>query len=323
MNRIFVVVLSIAMLFALATGTQGAVHSYQSNFMSWGMMDSFEPSLIFGSPIDTWFSVKPDETSFKAALYSDDSGNIGIATYYLNDFTFVELFLDSPDSGDGITNPRGSYLFDFGLFIGLDYFNYSSALFILSPGYRFNLQDHGYVALSLDYTMEPDSDYAEVTGYDLDAKYATDTVEFFAQYYSPTDKYPIADAFYDLGFNIKAGDELTWGFRYFRISSSTPLDGSIYYLGLTWDTDLLILDADVGSNNMGPSDATFYDVSAIFKFGNGFGLGLQYSSYEDDPNDQISIKFKYIGNSSEFSLVYALENDTNSDYLMANYQLKL
>jgi hypothetical protein len=265
MKRLLVLPLILCLLLIGTTGALGAVHNPESGFSTWAFTAPFYifsafQGVFMSDGSDTWYKVAP-ESKFKAYTASADTMAFYGAEFTLNDQTFVTLNSTSMDGPPiDMMEFKGSYLFDFGLFVGLDYVSVDGSPgldpgYVLSPGYRFNFGDESYVALSIDYMILSDIDFEEIVGYDIDFVYTFDGGRFFAQYYLSTDESVFdGEAGFDLGATYQAGDELVIGFYYWAIE-----DTDQYHAGLTWTPDFMTFDLMIGS----VMDEGFYALSGI------------------------------------------------------------
>jgi hypothetical protein len=325
MNRISIVILSITMLLALATGTQGAIHSGSSDFTTYGFTLSEIASMQLGA--DTWYDITPNAPNLKASYFRiEDTVAMFYGEYYLNDQTFVALAWVAPDDSGGSVDSElglsGSYLFNFGLFIGFEYFTLDviasppgppfDAAYNLSIGYSYSLGENSYVAFSVDYTSVPDVDFAEIVGYDLDLVYYFDTGRVYFQYYLPTDEGFLDDNGLDLGAAFQVAETVVLGFNY-----NAADDEYDYDLGLTWKPEFMIFDFQIGGDDM---ENNYYNLGFLFHLNENYHLGLEWRQYED-VDAQITLKFKYTNDTSQFLLAYALENDYDPAMYYLRYKI--
>lgn len=272
---------------------------------------------------DTWYDITPNEPNFKISYFRvEDAISLLYSEYYLNDQTFAMLAWAAPDDSTSVGSElglSGSYLFNFGLFVGLEYFTLDviasppgppfDSAYNLSVGYSYSLGENSYVAFSVDYTSVPDVDFAEIVGYDVDLVYYFDTGRVYFQYYLPTDEGFLSDNGLDLGAAFQVADEVVVGFNY-----NAADDEYDYDLGLTWNPEFMILDFQYGATEM--DDEDFYAVGALFHLNDLIHLGFDWNQPNGE-DGQITLKFKYTNDTSRFLLAYALEND----YAPAMYYL--
>ena len=309
MKKLLIITLAIGLIFCSSATSWGAVHYRNGDRMYWvlGEYTTLIETFITeksGSASDTWYSINPDKNVIKGDVSSLEDVTLLSGEYILDDQTFVGVSNLSIE-GDELTEIRGSYLFDFGLFIGLDYFAYSAppdtdlSLYIISPGYRLNINEQSYLALSLDYGIDPDTDYSEVLGYDLDYAYYGETAKCYAQYYNWTPE-GIDATVYDLGAAFRVADEIVIGFNYFRDEDSSDYDA-----GLTWKPDFMTLDFMIGTI----LEDGFYAVSGIVNLTDNIGAGLEVFNIDQTDDNRIMVKFKFENDNSKFIFGYVLDSD--------------
>jgi hypothetical protein len=246
--------------------------------------------------------------------------------YYQNDHLFGEyLFSDSNSNTSSIF--KGSYLFDFGLFVGLNYVSESrnqGSAYVISPGYRFNLRDKGYLAFSVDYGSWRDEDIDGIGGYDLDFKYYPDRFKIAAQYYHPTQNNLGGDDLkdiYELEVDYQVNPELTVGF-----SNQISEGESLWFAGLSWTTKLLILDLKTGNSTLNDDfmgfEGGFFEISGLFKFLGVIAFGLDYFSAEEKANPRTAIKYLYDDEPYRILVGYVLPNDDYRGQIIFQYQYR-
>lgn len=307
MKQLLVAILILGLICCCSGAALGAIHPKSGDFHNWSQGDfvMIEMSLLFliGTGSDTWYTITPNQNILKSDLFSmDEIANFNL-DYILNDQTFAGLsILDL--SGDTFTDFRGGYLFDFGLFVGLNYYDLDSdvSFYTLSPGYRFDLNDQTYLALSFDYTVVNDENFEEISGYDLDFAYYGDTAKFYAQYYAATEEWMNDFNAFDLGGAIQTTDEIVIGFNYYSIDA---VDYSDYDVGLTWTPDFMTFDLQLGTI----LEESFYSISGIFNVNENIGLGLEAFNWDPIDDHRIMLKFKYQNDASKFIFGYVIEND--------------
>jgi hypothetical protein len=327
LKKLLLTITAFGLMLGISGAAFGAVHSTNGDFINWSTGEmNFSVNGLFalytGKAADTWYTVAPEINVFKAEVMSSDGFSSYGGEFILNDQTFAGLnvFNDIGMVGppiDSLTNLRASYLFDFGLFVGIDYYaldggSYDS-LYTISPGYRFGFGDDNYVALSLDYMVNPDMDFAEIVGYDLDIVYFFAGGRFFFQYYSATDEAQMMrDTAYDLGVVFQVADEVVIGANYYNVE-----DSSDYSVGLTWTPDFMVLDLQIGTF----MEESNYALSALFSIGANWALGLGYESFEPFSDDKTIFKVKYMNDSSKLIFGYVLENDSYPASYLLGYTL--
>ena len=136
-----------------------------------------------------WFEIEKEKPYWIVTSTSNiyDIGNQLGGEYYCDDQTFAEASYTFFPMVSNVSNIKGSFLTESGFFIGMDYISTAGLTnaSLISPGYRFNLNDNGYIAASLDYVSVDflGEIVREVAGYDIDFKYYTEKMKFFGQIY--------------------------------------------------------------------------------------------------------------------------------------------
>jgi hypothetical protein len=312
MKRASSILLAAMLLLVAATCSLGAVKNIGGDFYSesdssyW--VDYFNPRSV-----DTWFSIAPDTKRVKLIGGSIENVGSGFAAeYYLNDQMFASVASLTNDGGlgtDSFTTVKGSYLFGFGLFLGLEYATYDTDnYFVFSPGYRFNFGDDSYLAISADY-FDGDG-YSDMMGYEINAKYFTDNLKFYGGVYMPDENYDSTDLYLLLGVNFQVSDTVVIGLMYYDEE-----DNSEYTLGFTWTLERFILDFKYYADD---DDDTSYELGGMFLINEAIGVGLGYLDEDWLDDAQLSVKFKYVTDTNEFSFIYKLENDSypNPEYYL-------
>lgn len=314
MKRVSSVLLVAIFLLAAATCSLGAVQSIGGDFISMAdgsyMINNYVPRSI-----DTWFTVTPKNKQIK--LMGGSIENVGsgfTAEYYLNDQTFASLGYLNDETGliYDLTMVKGSYLFGFGLFVGLEYYSDENdyTYYWLAPGYRFSFGDDSYIALSVDYTDMNSTD-AEVWGYEAAGKYFTESMKLYGQLLFVENEY----TFYNFGANFLVSDAIVIGLGYYGAGDSYD-----DFVGFTWTTERFILDLIYGNNE---DDDNYYELGGMFMINEAFGIGLGYLSESWKDDAQLSAKFKYVTDNSEFGLVYKPKNDSYDQEYYLTYTMKL
>lgn len=319
MKKLLIITLTAGLMLFSSIAALGAIHNNTSDFLNWsrGEFGLMEPLLssVTGNATDTWYSVAPDKNVFKSNTSSMDNFLLLKGEYIINDQTFVGLgYLDLEDDTDPVTltNLTGSYLFGMGLFIGLDYFDFDVYNgYTISPGYRLDIDDASYLALSLDYQVASDEDFNEIVGYEIDYAYYGDKAKFYLQYYSGTDEGLMGgDNAYKLGGAFQVNDEVVLGLNYMSVE-----DLSDYDAGLTWTPDFMTLDFKFGTI----MEENYYDISGIYNLTEQIGLGIEYFSFDPINGERITLKFKYQDENSKFIFGYVPE-DTYPESFSLSYK---
>ena len=178
------------------------------------------------------------------------------------------------------TNLRGGYLWeDLGIFAAIDYLSWGGSGYIVAGGYRFDLGNGGYAALSLDYYG---GDYDETFAGEAAVKYCADGMKLSGQLYAYEDGY-----YYLHGkANLAAGDNLVWG------GGLTWVDGGYYevFAGLTWMGENGVFDGLVDVNDDG--DVIYY-LSYLHSFSDALAMGLNYMDGDIMDDGLIGLKGQY------------------------------
>jgi hypothetical protein len=314
MKRLYSVFLAAILLFAAATCSLGAIHNIGGDFYLYGELFSWLVDDLAPRSIDSWFSIAPEKVKFKAFGTAIDSDWGGIAAeYYLNDQTFASVASFSDDSNNSFYLLKGMYLFDFGLFLGLENSqDDDAAQTFFTLGYRFSFGDDNYLALSADYLDETDGDSA-IFGYEISGRYYTDMMKFYGLIYAFNND--DSDLFYLLGANFLISDSFIIGLELINNGSS-----SNYLAGFSWTLERFILDFEYGNND---NDESYYELGGMFLINEVFGIGLGYLDDSEIDDAQLSAKFKYVTDSSEFTFVFKPENDTYTQEYNLTYTMYL
>lgn len=226
--------------------------------------------------------------------------------YFLNEQTYAgfNIALPPPDEGFGtIINVYGSYLFNFGLFVGMDYYAWgeSNAELTISPGYRFNLQNKGYLAARLNFANGNTS--SGIYSYQLEGQYYNETMLMTGQIVLPKDSLTTIVA----GANFKTNDELIWGIN---CGTGKQFDCTA---GFTWSKNDWAVETTLGTS----ANAFYYDVNGLYKISEQFSLGLEGKS--ENVNSLITFKAKYQSKLFNLNLMY----DFNPAMVYLTYKLNI
>ena len=294
---------------------------------------------------ERWYTVDEAEDPFVegGVLYSDYwHEQTWQGEYYVNDQTFFTVSHDTD-----VTGFRGSYLWESGFFLGVEYTDIhgmDTRLWGISPGYRLDLK-RGYIAFSADFggqnqtvpTGEQEIDQS-LNGlafswffYPKNMKLQTDlkwrqidasATEFMGEVASMERD----DLTLDQRVNYKIKDDLVVGFRYAYIDHRQEMiqGGDMlrqsqynyqYQLGFTWEPKYFIINAAIGRQK-GQNGETI-DAALFLPIWDRFKLGLGYSHISDheygfDYDDESKFySFKYnLKNDSAFCLSYHAEAET-------------
>ncbi|HYH01694.1 MAG TPA: hypothetical protein VEC37_01190, partial [Bacillota bacterium] len=246
---------------------------------AWGMVHSSGEMFL----TDTWYSVEPEQPSWQLAYQKLSGSNTYIAKsdFYQNEHTFFQVN-SSKIFRFKLWELAGSYLFDSGFFVGLAHSDTSSSdSTLIAPGYRFNLNEQSFVALSLDYLSSSGAD--RVTGYDLDLHYYGDSFKFIGEIYRPRDD-EAEDTYVDAGFAIAVTKGLVVGCDYNN-------DYHDLSAGFTYNTKPLIIDYEY--LNSKDEDYAYSKLSGMARLGAYCGVGMEYLKYTDISDPRYTLKFKF------------------------------
>lgn len=282
---------------------------------------------------DRWFSVDNEEEPFVEGIVSsyDDSDSQWWGTYYQNDQTFL-IF----SHNESMTDIVGSYLWDSGFFLGLQYEKADDGeanLWAISPGYRWNL-DRGYIAFSLDYKRQTQNAFL-----DYDVKAAYKGLELSWVYYPNNmkiktdiqwtkadatlsipgyEQFAEMDAFYlDPMVNFKVTDNLVVGvFGSYRhadqkngmrdedgeVVMSRDIEDHEFGMGFTWELKGFILNARAQKEK--DQDGESISSELIIPIMNNLQFGLEYSRLTSEDDDGL-----YDNDTHGFTLQYRFKED--------------
>jgi len=232
------------------------------------------------------------------------------AEYYLNDFIFGDLaYVENP--GGEATYLRGGYLWEeLGVFAAFEYLAMDGeSEYIVSGGYRFDLGNGGYAALSVDYYG---GEYGDTFAVEAAVKYFADGLKLSGQLYV----YEDGDFFGHAKANVAAGDNLVWG------GGLNFGDGYFdAFLGLTWSGENVVFDGLIGGDDEG--DFRYY-LSYLYSFSDAFAAGINYLDGDGVGDGIIGLKGQYqLGDGAlVFSYTTSIEN-AESGYIGLSYEMSL
>ncbi len=301
-QRIFALFLASWLLFIMTTYSFGAILPVSSPFQ---LGDSWY------TKTDSWYSInneKPKVNIYAKKISPDFS--IAGGEYYQNDQTFFDLFSQDINKSN-LTYLGGSYLFDSGLFVGLNYLKTATITeTLLSPGYRFKLKDNGYLALSFDYLAIDDSDIHDIVSYDVNFKLFPKKMKIYGEIYLPKEG---NDTVVNLGANYEVSKGLVVGADYMSQGSQDA-----YSAGLTYKVQSLIIDAALGKN----FTQNYYQFAATENLKN-FSMGALYQKYQNDPDPMITVQGKYHLTKADLILKYTFKNDSYNQVTALAYERRL
>lgn len=298
MKKIWVVLLVCILTLFISVDAIGAVHPDEENLLT-----------------DTWYALNPPPSPhYRIYYYVPYSNRICTnSEFYINNHSFV-LMNVSDNLIDVTTNIKASVLFPAGIFIDMET-NYGTikGVTLSSLGYRLNLNDRGYVAISLDSAKDQEINGSGIV-YDLDGEYLSDSYKITGEVRFCNNN--IATTV--LHGRLRVNSNIITGF---------DLDSSNedYYLGLTWNpSSFMVFDSQVGTD----SNNLKYAVSETFIFGK-HRLGLEYEKLESKEVHQFTLKEKYlISNTSELVIKIGFgelfrEDSTYEPLFLVAYQMNL
>jgi hypothetical protein len=243
---------------------------------------------------DPMFTIVPKKPSLEAGLSWCIDDPLYSLNYELNDHTYAgfNLQIPPPDQGyDSITNVYGSYLFSFGLFVAGDYYAWGSeSELTLSPGYRYNLQDKGYLAASCNLKSQNNSG-SEFAGYKVEGQYYDETKLISGRISLPKDEVNT----FEVESNFTATPEIIWGVN------CNGGDYFNYSAGLTWTKEAWVVDAAVGSD----TDKFFCSLNGLYKINDQFNLGLENKFGNGNP--QYTLKAGCLNKLFTANLMYKID----------------
>lgn len=277
MKRLLVVVLTLGLLFAVSASAFAAVHH-----------ENWDKALfnLNNPPItDTWYTTLfyPPHLTVAYDSVSDYMGVPGLdySALGVDFFLMDQMFAGYRSAGAGSSDSAisGSYLFDFGLFLGYesnDIVGYSN----ISAGYRYKFGQFNYVAVSVD-NMDYDALTDTLMNFDIDAFYVTDQIKVKGEILIPDgdDTQLYLDGAYKVSDTLCVGATLYVNGTY----DETTLVGATYT-----GVNKLVLDCQFGSligNNA-------YAVSGMYGITNQIKVGLQNMKIGDDDSYSY-LKAKY------------------------------
>ena len=306
MRRFLTIILAVLALTAIGAGSALAQPPTREGFED-PILDQMPPES------DTWFSITPAAPGFEASLTYCIGDPLYHFAYYLNDHTYADLnYLDAPLGNPDVLNLKGSYLFDFGLFVAMEYYHVESSLdmYYLSPGYRYPLGEQGFLAAGFDYRYYNNA--GEIIGWELAGQYYTDNMSVDGEIYLSEDfgnKLEVAA-------NFKASESLVWGTGL----TFTDLGGEdiACFAGLTWVKSPFIVDVKLGNDKGG----FYYDLSGYYSVSDVFALGLEYGTLEGIEDPHVLCKGSYLTKLMDLGLIYQFATDTEPAMAYFTYGLK-
>ncbi|HBE78074.1 MAG TPA: hypothetical protein DDW65_09895 [Firmicutes bacterium] len=313
MKRLLIAFLACGLLLGLPLSSFAAVHPLNSEFVNWSTTQELL-TIMFRPENDQWFDCSKPQPSLnieavhfpksKSAFGFPESQYLAL-NFSVNDQSFVsiaytDLFKDQPM--EKIEFVAGSYLFDCGLFLGLnDLHSRAGALddvYDASPGYRFNLNDNGYIALSCDYLDSGDD--SDIGGYEADGMYYLKKAKLFGEIYQSDSS--DGNDYYMLGANVALSDEMTMGMKIESINNSFE-DQNVYQVGFTWSKNKVIVNSKFGKCY--GYDFNYFAYGVTYSFNDNWNLGATCGKIENLTKDPgYALKLSYKTGLIHFSLIW-------------------
>lgn len=277
MKKILALSISLILLVLFTQCTLGSVHPPKDGFFS---INEYSLLLDMGAPNnDLWYQVEKEEKpQAKGYLALSEDQTILGGNYFLNDQTFANISFNST-SNTSITDLRGSYLFNFGLFAGISYADSTSndGYGQISPGYRYDFNENAYAAITVDYFTEE----GKILGEEVYFKYYLDDMKIYGQ-----------GLFIDggttlllIGVNRKFNENIVGGAKLQHLDDKTGI-----IAGATWSRDNFIVNGEIASEAL--IFGNYIALGATYKMNDRLDLGLGYFGMEErDPT--ISLKAAY------------------------------
>lgn len=320
MKKIVMLISTLVLFFAFCNLAMAQVFTMDDEFSSASYPDTIWNHRSDWHTVNTWhktdgwYSIVP-ESPYVEVYYNDNSNQkttdtprLGVEGY-ANEQTFFDVHTQNGNSD--INYIAGSFLFENGLFIGGSYSGDSkNNVSYITPGFRLNLNDFNFVALSFEYrtSNEPNVD-DEIVGYDMHYKYWVDKKTYLGgEVYLPKD----GETYWWLGFNVKPADDLVLG-AYYETQSNTDR----YHGGFTYTPMPFIIDAEIGQD-----EENYYAVSGMLIMSDTLRLGADYFKYNDDKDGAIHLKLNYGNDKTNLIIKYRLKNDTYDSTITAAVQVK-
>ncbi len=318
MKRLILLTLLLTLTLLFPGNTLAAVHNFTGDFTNYYLNNGFVAPQFNGLSFDGWYTIDKDSPGATVrALFPKNDSYWGIE-YYQNDQHFANLnYFDD----DTVTSFQGSYLFDIGLFVGVDYADHDGdTQGIISPGYRYAFGgDKGYIAASVDYALSGDltkrfaKDDSGIVDYDLDFKYFTDNLKVYGQLLIPNDdmigplnQFISDDPILDLAANYRLNENYVVG------GALTAYDKEFdYNLGVTGTFDKLGAEVRYRSANYDGDNQDYgIDANILYSFTEQVRAGFQVTKAKgiDDPYLYAKAKIT-INDDHALKLIYQFKNN--------------
>jgi hypothetical protein len=301
-KKFFTLLLASGVLLILSGYSSGAVLPVSSPFK---LGDSWY------TKTDTWYSIKPDKPDVSGyALNIPANFSVVGGEYYQNDQSFADLYFQNV-SHSNLTYFGGSYLLESGLFVGLHYLEVGPTTeTLLAPGYRFKVNQQGYVAVSFDYLSNDYSNTHDIVGFDLDFKLFPKNMKLSGQISFPNQG---NDTVINLDTNYQVSNSLVVGADYLSQGSDNA-----YSAGLTYTVQSFIIDATLGKT----FSENYYQLAGTDHL-KDFSIGALYQKYQYNSDPMVTIQGKYHLAKADLILKYTFENDTYDQVTVLAYEKKL
>jgi hypothetical protein len=301
-QKISTLLLASWLLLIMSTYSLGAVQT---------MSSPFELGDSWYSKTDTWYSIKQDKPDVNTYVRNTtpDFSVVG-GEYYQNDQTFADLYFQNINRSN-MTYFGGSYLFESGFFVGLNYLKLAPTTeTLLSPGYRFKVKEQGYVAVSFDYLSNDYSNTNDIVSYDVDFKLFPKNMKICGEINLPKEG---NDTVINLNANYKVNNRLVAGADYMSQGSDNA-----YSAGLTYTVKSFIIDTKLGKTFI----ENYYQLAGMDNLKN-FSIGVLYQKYQNDSDPGITIKGKYHLTNANLILKNTFQNDSYNQVTVLAYERKL
>lgn len=262
---------------------------------------------------DHWFTIEVQKPYIGARLVERDSETVEYFQYYQNEQTFFRL-----GYSEGNKLLVGSYLWESGWFFGAGFSDSVSGpdSWAISPGYRFNLDNGGFIAMSVDYIKYDNSGQTE-TGFEFDSVVRPENAKIET------------DIIYDrlTGVVVRAGRIDMSAMQVissvdYQVSEHLVIGGSVGYVrqniddmslsasnmsaGFTWDTNFAVVNVAVSDGNR---STRFDEAEILFKLSDDLRLDMEASKYSGESTSMYYGLVYYAG-AHRFMIGYAEESGT-------------
>jgi hypothetical protein len=298
--------LMLVLILSATGGALAAVHNFNSDFGSPNLLPDFAKEEM--PDFEGWYYITQDRPAATVRGAFGDGYAFG-AELFQTDQSFIDFYYYDPDDSGSYLYLKGSYLYETGFFVGVDY---GDSQLTVAPGYRFDLDDHYYIAASLDYalnhqysTSDSENGYQSSGLIDLEVNgryYDTDR-RFYGQLIIPNgsvagsdDLFLLGGGAYQYNNNIVIGANLIsrGNYNYFDIGFSAVFD----QLG----AELRYINAD---------DCVIIDANVLYSFAPDIRAGLEVRDRDDEDDPDIILKGKFrVDRQTTVILMQQLQNDT-------------